>query len=60
MTASEWGPIWWNTPIDAELAKADKGGRKGAAEDSIEDPEVRKTTRRAQGGDGGGEGERLD
>jgi len=37
------GPIWWNTPIDAEvLAKADKGGKKRAAEDSIEDPEVRK------------------
>ena len=48
------GPIWWNTPITAEITgKMSKGGgKKRAAEDGIEDPEVRKRLAALKGADG--------
>ena len=46
------GPICWNTPITSDItAKADKG-KKRAAEEDIEDPEVRKRLAALKGAGG--------
>ena len=48
------GPIWWNTPVDAdELARKAKASRKRAADDEL-DEDVKKRLAALQGGAMGG------
>lgn len=44
------GPVWWNTPITQEITA--KTTKKRAAEDDIDDPEVRKRLNALKGAGG--------